>query len=92
MTIGIPTIPSDINEVQRRKGARTISHSRSEAELGLVPRTLVSEQHSLLAPLQIAYINIKHFWKNTQEMNNSGYLWAGGDWRIEVRVGDFIFT
>lgn len=71
--------------------ACTIPHSRSEAELGLVPRTLVSVQRSLLAPLQVAYINLKHFWKDTQEMNDSGYLWEGGDWRMGVRVGDFIF-
>lgn len=72
--------------------ACAISHSTPEAEVGLVPRALVSVQYCLLAPLQVAYINVKPFWKDTQEMDDSGYLWAGGDWRMGVRVGDFIFT
>ena len=65
--------------------ACTIPHSRSEAELGLVPRTLVSVQRSLLAPLQVAYINLKHFWKDTQEMNDVvtyGRVETGG-WESE---------
>ena len=60
--------------------ACTMSHSKSEAELRLVPGTLVSVQHSLLVPLQVAYKDRKHFWKDTQEMNSHGYPWAGGDW------------